>query len=174
MPKPKRRRSALLKDYVAEICENILSTDELPFVCVGVTCDRKFLAEQHLNNQKHLKALARRNEQETIQEFIVSSMVNKGRLNQLSLELCYAFTSADITFNKLQNSQLRKFFEKYLKTTIPHESTLRKSYLSRCYDATMKIIQNEVLNKKNMGFNRRDYRFSGTHGCKCCDWNSII
>jgi len=43
----------------------------------------------------------------------------------------------DILLFKLNNSQFKLFFEKYLKIKLPDESTLRKNYSPLCYDEVL-------------------------------------
>ena len=81
--------------------------------------------------------------------FVNAAFENQGKLSQFNLDLALALTSADIPFFKLENPELRTFLEKYCtKQSIPHESTLRKRYLSICYNQTMKNIADEVKGKK--------------------------
>jgi len=66
----------------------------------------------------------------------------------ISKDLCKAFLKTNIPLEKLENSHLRSFFEKYINKDIPSVSTLRKTYVNDCYEDMMKEIRNEILNKK--------------------------
>ncbi len=48
-------------------------------------------------------------------------------------DMCHAFVSAGISWNKLNNPAIRSFLEKYTNKSIPAESTLRKNYLPKIY-----------------------------------------
>ena len=44
----------------------------------------------------------------------------------------------------LDNDVWRNFLEKYTHRSIPHESTIRKNYLEKCYENVMNCIRSEI------------------------------
>lgn len=66
--------------------------------------------------------------------------------------MCRAFLTANIPLNKVINVVVRNFLTKYTGKGVPDESTLRKNYLTDCYEGTMAKIRNEVPSwQKNVG-----------------------
>jgi hypothetical protein len=49
--------------------------------------------------------------------------------------------SADIPLFKINNPEVRNFLLKYTQTDPPDKSTLRKNYLPKCYEKTLKKIR---------------------------------
>jgi hypothetical protein len=56
--------------------------------------------------------------------------------------------SCNIPLNKLENPAFSKFLEKYTNKQMPDRSTLRKDFVSICYDETIQMIRSYVENKK--------------------------
>jgi hypothetical protein len=52
--------------------------------------------------------------------------------------------AADTPWQKFQVPKFRSFFEKYCKSQVPDESTLRKNYLDACYQETIINIREEI------------------------------
>lgn len=48
----------------------------------------------------------------------------------------------------MNNNKFKSFLELHIRRPIPDESTLRKNYLSQCYDNTIKMIRRKVQGKK--------------------------
>ena len=153
MPKQKASKSKVLRAYVSEFGETILSTDGAVLNCIPcekvLNADTRFQVVQHLETGKHKKCVERKNSKGQ-QLFLAGSLGKQGKLSPFSLDLCIAFTAADIPLYKLENPQLRSFFSKYLRPSdsIPHDSTLRKTYLSIWYHSTMNLIQEKVAGHK--------------------------
>lgn len=63
-------------------------------------------------------------------------------------DLCQALLSANIPLNKISNESFRTFLEKYTHKSIPDESTLRKTYVSECYEDTIYKIKSYCENQK--------------------------
>ena len=102
--------------------------------------------KQHLSTSKHKVAALKK---DANQQLIGNSFEIQGKKSKFTLDLCRAFISADIPFYKLESPSLREFLVSYLPDqVIPHESTIRKEYLSICYNSTMKRIQESVANQK--------------------------
>lgn len=59
-----------------------------------------------------------------------------------------AFLSADIPLYKLTDPVLKSFLENYTKRPIPAQSTLRQSYISKCYEKTIIKIRDELKDDK--------------------------
>jgi len=55
---------------------------------------------------------------------------------------------ANISINKISNTEFRKFLEKYILHAVPSESTLRKPYINDCYDECMSEIRQYVTGNK--------------------------
>ncbi|PSN46612.1 hypothetical protein C0J52_16831 [Blattella germanica] len=49
-----------------------------------------------------------------------------------------AFLSSDIPLHKLNQPKLRTFLEEEIGKLIPDPTTLRRTYVTRCYDNTRK------------------------------------
>jgi hypothetical protein len=56
--------------------------------------------------------------------------------------------SANIPLNKVSNKQFINFMEKYTNRSVPTESTLRKNYLSCCYEDAVRAVRNIVGDDK--------------------------
>jgi hypothetical protein len=63
-------------------------------------------------------------------------------------DLCDALASANIPFWALNNGKLKKILDVNCGRSIPDESTLRKKYLSKCYNSIIEMIRNKVYGKK--------------------------
>lgn len=63
------------------------------------------------------------------------------------MDLCEAFSAADIPICKLSNPILRSFLKKYTKEIIPEESTLRKHYVDKIYNSLIEKIKIDLKNK---------------------------
>lgn len=59
-------------------------------------------------------------------------------------DLCEAMLKSNIPLHKLENEHFRAFLKKYTGKEIPHESTLRKNYITPVYEKVMQRIQNEI------------------------------
>ena len=54
----------------------------------------------------------------------------------------------DIPLNKLENSKMKEFLEKYTKNICPDRSTLIKNYLKTFYEETIDGIRRDLVNEK--------------------------
>jgi hypothetical protein len=61
-------------------------------------------------------------------------------------DLCDALVSANIPFWALNDEKLTNFLEVNCRS-IPDKSTLRKNYLSKCYNNILEMIRNKVHGK---------------------------
>ena len=114
MPKQKASKSKVLRAYVSEFGETILSTDGAVLNCIPcekvLNADTRFQVVQHLETGKHKKCVERKNSKGQ-QLFLAGSLEKQGKLSPFSLDLCIAFTAANIPLYKLENPQLRSFFQ---------------------------------------------------------------
>jgi len=146
MPKVKSSCSNRLRGFVKEFGEHVLTTDGSILYCklceVKVGSERRFTVEQHMNTAKHIR-LSKQKEKNDKQQLISNT-----KISSFNLDLCRALTSANIPLNKVNNAIFRDFLEKYTGKEIPDESTMRKNYLSECYQETMNTIRSYVTDKK--------------------------
>jgi spore coat protein CotF len=52
--------------------------------------------------------------------------------------------AADIPLKKIENPSFRAFLEKYCNQHIPHDTTVRKTYVDVIYEETMSKIRDET------------------------------
>ena len=153
MPKEKASKSKTLRGYVTEFGDGVLSTDCVVLNCVAckksINTDTRFQVLQHLKTAKHLSSVDRKKTRGQ-HLFITGCLENQGKLSTFSLDLCIALTAPDIPLHKLENPQFQSFLNKYLSNgeAIPHDSTLRKRYMSIAYEPTMKNMQQMIKGKK--------------------------
>ena len=151
MPKFSVPLSGKLHGYVREFSESTFLTDGTILLCKicekTINHEKKYFISQHVSTAKHKSAAAKMIGQKKI-SLISTVDTSSNRQSQFSLELCKAFMEAGIPFWKVENKSLRKFLEKYTKETVPSESTLRKTYLSVCYEEALQRIRAEVGGKK--------------------------
>lgn len=150
MPKVKPSSSLRLRAYINEFGEDVFSTDGKILFCkicsVKVASEKKFTITQHLSRDKHVKGLEMnkaKNSKYTTQAFFTDTLTNS-----FNKDLCFAMLSSNIPLAKLKQSNFRNFLEKYMNRQIPEESTIRKNYVSTCYDETIASIRAYVENKK--------------------------
>ena len=62
--------------------------------------------------------------------------------SQFHRDLCEMLISANVPLNKVSKKQFINFIEKYTNRSIPTESTLRKNYLSSCYEDAVRRGRN--------------------------------
>jgi len=146
MPKVKRFCSNRLRSFVKEFGENVLSTDGLILDCklceVKVGSERRFTVEQHMNTAKHIQLSTQKQKNDKQQ------LISNTKMSSFNLDLCRALTLANIPLNKINNVVFRNFLEMYTGKEISNESTMRKNYLSECYQETMIKIRSNVTGKK--------------------------
>lgn len=74
----------------------------------------------------------------------------------------------EISLNKLSNSILRTFLEKYTDQSIPMETTLRKGYIDNIYNTNMDKMKQEIQQNKIWVSIDEIYDI----GSRCYSWNS--
>nr|CAD7197922.1 unnamed protein product [Timema douglasi] len=83
-----------------------------------------------------------------LQQMLLGQTSESSKHSAFHKELCEAFIYADISLSKVNNPRLRDFLEKHTGKSLPDSSTPRKHYVNRCYENTMKKIQEKVAEKK--------------------------
>lgn len=151
MPKTKQSATNRLNSFVLEYGTDIFKTDGSILFCklceVKVNSDRKFVVTQHVNTEKHKRAVIRKNEKNKNSE-IQQLVTNTPKKCLFSHDLCKALLSANIPLYKISNPQLKSFLEKYTSREIPSDSTLRKTYVNDIYEETMKNIREQIKGNK--------------------------
>jgi len=107
---------------------------------------QKDRVQTHINSVGHKKKSAAK--QSGCQQFIgaafAASCVVDSQNAEFRADLCAAFISAGIPLFKLQNPLFRSFIQKYTGKTVPDESSIRKTYVTPVYDATIKKIKDTI------------------------------
>ena len=105
----------------------------------NVNCGQKSQLDQHLNTTSHKQKL------KTFQTKQIS--VDKCLQNtqqEFNLELCQLLVSLNIPFNRLSHPMFKQFCEKYIKYSIPFQTTLYNQCLDSVFNKTFERIQNEL------------------------------
>lgn len=146
MGKEKRSVSVTLNTFVREYGK-VFSTDGQILFCLmcnsNVTATKKFQVDQHLKTAKHLKNAELKKPTQTL---LTQNLGATSKVSEFNKDLCEASVSANIPGHKLKNFKFREFLEEYTKTVIPDESTLRKTYIPRLFETTIKEIRNQLHN----------------------------
>lgn len=146
MPKIKLKSHQQLNEFVSTYGKNVfVVTDDNKLYCklckTDISGKKSFNIQYHINTKKHeSNRKAAEMELEETQHDETSTTFH--------YELCEALIASNIPLSKLNNAKLRHFVEKYTKRSIPSESTLRKYYVSRCYDSTINTMKMELQDKK--------------------------
>lgn len=145
MPKEKRSISVVLRQFVKDF-PDFTSDGKLLFCkyCeVPVAASKKFQVTQHIGTAKH-QSLKKKHSVQKHQILITTAFSPGPKHSKFNEDLCKAFISADIPLNKLSNPVLKGFLEQYTKQSIPHESTLRKNYVSDLYNVTLDMLRGKA------------------------------
>ena len=86
----------------------------------------KTRAEDHIKTEKH-----RNHVQLSQRQTYMDSVPDKN--NEFFADLTKALVKSNIPLNKVENPNLKSFLEKWTKKELPSESTLRKTYVERCF-----------------------------------------
>lgn len=153
MPKAKPSKSCHLKQIVAEFGDYIFSTDGDILYCkmcdTKVAAEKRFTVQQHIGRDKHIRAVQISNKKKSAQRLLQQcSYEGENKSSDFFRDLCDALVSAYIPFWALINEKLKNFLEVNCGRSIPDESTLRKNYLSKCYNNILEMIRNKVHGKK--------------------------
>lgn len=110
--------------------------------------NRKSVLQQHVNCVRHKNNLRLFNEGEkrTQQLLTLTSTNNNNNSDNIfNTDLVKALVSANIPFLKIENKEMKDFLEKYMKKTLPSDSTL-----TRILEKESKLIM-EKIKEKMMG-----------------------
>jgi hypothetical protein len=146
MPKATCSDSSRLIGFLQEFGEKYFSTDGKILFCkvyeISVMAAKRFCVHQHCETAKyqtnlHLQSM-KQNRQKMLFENPETSTSSK--TSQFHRDLCEMLISANIPMNKVSNKQFINFMEKYTNRNIPIEPTLRKNYLSSCYEGALRRV----------------------------------
>ncbi|PSN34280.1 hypothetical protein C0J52_22127, partial [Blattella germanica] len=96
--------------------------------------EKRFQIVQHINTAK-----------QPVQKQLLECLGSK--VSEFSYDLCQAFLSADIPLHKINNPTLKYFLAKYTRQHVPEETTLRKTYVGRCYNNVLSKLQIELADQ---------------------------
>jgi hypothetical protein len=109
-----------------------------------VVAEKRFTVQQHIGRDKHIRAVQISNKKKSVQMFLQQCSSGGGnKSSDFFRNLCDALVSANIPFWALNNEKLKRFLEVNCGRSIPDESTLRKNYLSKCYNSTVHWCRSE-------------------------------
>lgn len=114
---------------------------------IPVNASKKFQMDQHLKTAKHLKNANLKTPKQTLFADCGPNNSVVPTKNQFYMDFCEALVTANIPLNKLNCEIFHSFLEKYTKTVVPSESTLRKNYIPSLYEATINKIRRNLENK---------------------------
>jgi len=118
-------------------------------VCETKVTERKFTVQQHVGREKHIRAVQLASMKKSIQLLLQETASMKDNKSPyFHKNVCEALVSANIPFSTLNNAKFKSFLELHFGRPISDESTLRKIYLSQCYDDTISKIRGQVHGKK--------------------------
>ncbi|KAE9542367.1 hypothetical protein AGLY_003494 [Aphis glycines] len=142
MPKIKTSVSTHLRAFVSEFGDDIF----LPiaqFFIVKWPQKKKISIKQHISRIKHKNGIERKHLKQS-QSFLTTS----SKKSTFNYDLCQALLSVNIPLHKISNELFRAFLEKYTHKSIPDESTVRKTYVVRCYEDCINKIRSYCENQK--------------------------
>ena len=152
MPKVKCSNSMKLRGFVRDFGEKFFSTDGEILFCklceVKVSAEKRFNVQQHCNTAKHSRCVKRSAENDSRQRLLFEQTGPSSTVQSYFKDLCEMMVSCNIPLEKLKNPRFRQFLEKYTTHPVPDESTLRKHYLSVCYDEVLNKIRVSVADQK--------------------------
>jgi hypothetical protein len=154
MLKAKCSDSSRLIGFVQEYGEKYFSTDRKILFCevceISVMAAKRFSARQHCETTKHQKNLHLQSMKQNRQKLLLENpeTSTSSKTSQFHRDLCEMLISANIPLNKVSNKQFINFMEKYTNRSVPTESTLRKNYLSSCYEDAVRRVSNIIGGNK--------------------------
>ncbi|KAF6217315.1 hypothetical protein GE061_001669 [Apolygus lucorum] len=117
-----------------------------------VSVQKKFQLDQHKKTEKHRKEVNKARSAggpaKTGTHRLISSFQQElpDEDTQFKKDLTEALLKANIPLNRLENDAFRNFLGRYTGKKIPHESTLRKNYISQIYEKTLDDIRADIGN----------------------------
>ena len=110
---------------------------------------KKIHCSENVGRENHIRAMQLASKKKSTQLLLQETASMKdNKLSDFHKNFCEALVSANTPFSALNNAELKSFLELHFGRPIPDESTLRKNYLSRCYDDTISKIRGQVHGKK--------------------------
>ncbi|OXA42455.1 CGG triplet repeat-binding protein 1 [Folsomia candida] len=148
MGRMKIDKSSLRKSWIEDLkVNNIMKIGGAKIICFacqdGFSFKQKCEMEQHIQTRKHQNSAKKFLNQSQRQSLLIET-VEAPPIKTFNSDLCRAFVSALIPWNKLKNPDLEGFLQKYTGKTIPDESTLRKNYLPNIYNSAIEKIRRDV------------------------------
>ena len=133
-------------------CNEIWSYVEEENIVVCTIClqrfeygtDITFRIKKHESSDKHQNNVVPNAKRQQKQEFTKTD-----KSNQVFTDLLHAFVSPNTPLERLKNIEMKSFLETYTGKSIPDESTLRKSYLSKSFKKTMTEITSKLIGKNS-------------------------
>ncbi|KAJ4437056.1 hypothetical protein ANN_17191 [Periplaneta americana] len=113
----------------------------------GVTvriADMACNVKKHINSNKHKRPCNRQQNLSKVQQESPSQLLERTFYE----DICDAFIASNIPLNKLENTKLRGFSEKYTGRQIPKEATLRKKYVQHAYEKCLREMKCKLQNEK--------------------------
>ena len=148
MPKTCESKSVKIRRYAKE-SDGLFSmqidpkTNEEVLFCqccyTAVSCDQKSHFDQHVKSQSHQRKLKTfKGKQISVDKCFKNSQ------QEFNTDFCKFLVSLNIPFSRLSHPMANEFFTKYMKYSIPHQSTLRNNYLEPIYRQTIEYIKSQL------------------------------
>lgn len=147
MPKIKASKSILMKSWISQYNEDLITDGQIIYCVVcekNIPCEKKFQVDQHIKTSGHV--VKKRKESTPVQTLLTSIPSSKCQeKSDFAVDLCNALVSSNIPFHKLNNPNFKNFLKKYCTNQhIPDESTIRKNYLDIIYKNVIEEIRKDV------------------------------
>lgn len=98
-----------------------------------MNADKDLFVQKHITSATHQKRLERRNIASQVKVSPLKTFVNISSKESLfNFYSCKMLIDRNIVLYKIQHPSSRNIFGKHPKKTLPHHSTLRKTYLKKC------------------------------------------
>ncbi|KAF4524612.1 hypothetical protein B566_EDAN013546 [Ephemera danica] len=117
----------------------------------NVNFTQKSHVEVHVKSQSHVKCKSNWITTKQNQAKMSQNKEEDGG-NEYFFDLCEAMLAADIPLSKLGNDKFALFLSKYTGRKTPHESTLRKNYVTKVHQKVMQNIRTELGSTSNLWF----------------------
>ena len=127
MPKSSLTNAEKVDAYAREF--KCLTRREQKLICT--LCSTEISYGMRSQVIQHIKTERHKSKQQLSERQILLS--NCPQTNYFAIYLCNAFLSANIPMEKLGNTQLKTFFEKYTKIVIPAPSNIKNNYITSSY-----------------------------------------
>lgn len=155
MPKTNSSISEKLRVFVREFGDKHFSTDGNILFCklceVEVEAKKRFNVQQHCSTAKYKSNLFRNVASENRQQLLfekISSSSNTSKMSDFNKDLCKMMMSTNILLEKINNQHFIDFLQKYTNQHVPNATTLRKNYVTTCYEEILNRIRSCVADNK--------------------------